>query len=339
MDGGRSDALIGAGRSADPAQDLLAAQLGRIHEQNKLPLLSTDMDDTLLPFGSVISEGELDLLMAYVDAGGQLVVNTLAPKEWFYLRVIDRLVNTVHQKRSAHLLYRVHWIVSGGREIFVYDSPQHSYRRIYAAGTGSKAEGLMYLLRHLGDRVAILAFYGDRFDDPEHDGNALGAPDIPLVVNVGADQQLPQSNTAQRFVNVVEKGPATTLRHLAFITTRLRELSPRVLPVGELVLPRECTPSQRPWRFEGRTDGERWREVEVQGPGFVWSWNDQGLCYLTALVRVVDHPICKAAYRAGLPDGIVGFTFFWTGGPDAASGHSAGHWEGRDFRIGRDAVL
>ena len=81
---------------------------------------------------------------------------------------------------------------------------------------------------------------------PENDGSALGAHDIPLVINVGADQQVPQSNTAQRFVNAVEKGPATTLRHLAFVSARLRELSPQVLPVEELVLRRECTASQRP---------------------------------------------------------------------------------------------
>jgi hypothetical protein len=274
-----------------------------------------------------------DLLIAYGDAGGHLVFNTLAPKEWFYRRVIDRLVNAFHQKKCAHLLPRVHWIVSGGREIFVYDSPNHSYRRIYAAETGSKAEGLLYLLRHLDDHVALLAFYGDRFDDPENDGSALGAHGIPLVINVGADQQVPQSNTTQRFVNAVEKGPATTLRHLAFLSTRLREISPQVWPVEELALPRECTPPQQPWRFEACTDGERWRGVEVRGPGFVWSWNDQGLSYLTALVLVVDHTISTAVYTAGLPDGIAGFTFFWIGTPDTASGHTAGRWEGRDFRI------
>jgi hypothetical protein len=333
MGGQQSDALYGAEHSKDPVEDLLAAQLGRIHEQGKLPLLSTDIDDTLLPFGNAISEGELDLLIAYVKAGGQLVFNTLAPKEWFYLRVIDRLVNTFHQKECAYLLRRVHWIVSGGREIFVYDSPKHSYRRIYAAERGSKTEGLVYLLRHLGDHVALLAFYGDRFDDPENDGNALGAPDVPLVINVGADQQVSQSNAAQHFVNAVEKGPATTLRHLAFVSTRLREPSPRVLPIEKLVLPRDCTPLRQPWRFEARTEGQRSRGVEVEDPGFVWSWNDQGLSYLTALVRVVDHTSSKAVYRAGLPDGIAGFTFFWTGGSDTASGYTAGHWEGRDFRI------
>ena len=102
MDGRRSEALFGSERSRDLAQDLPAAQLGRIHEQGKLPLLPTDMDDTLLPFGNVISEGELDLLIAYVDAGGQLVFNTLAPREWFYLRVVDRLANTFYQKKCTH---------------------------------------------------------------------------------------------------------------------------------------------------------------------------------------------------------------------------------------------
>jgi hypothetical protein len=172
---------------------------------------------------------------------------------------------------------------------------------------------LVYLLRHLDKDVALLASYGDRFDDRENDGNALGCHDIPLVINVGADQQVPQSNTAQRFVNAVEKGPAMTLCHLAYVSTRLRQLSPRLLPIEELVLPWECTPPRQPWRFEARTDGKRWRGVEVQGPGFVWSWNEQGLSYLTALVRVVENAISKVAYTAGLPDGIVGFTFFWTG--------------------------
>jgi len=73
--------------------------------------------------------------------------------------------------------------------------------------------------------------------------------------------------------------------------------------------------------------------VEVYGPGFVWSWNDQGLSYLSALVRVVDNFMPKTVFRAGFPEGITGFTFFWTGGPDTASGQAAGHWEGRDFLI------
>ena len=51
-----------------------------------------DLDDTFLPFGQIITETELDGLIAYLDAGGMLTFNTLATKEWFYRRVIDRLV-------------------------------------------------------------------------------------------------------------------------------------------------------------------------------------------------------------------------------------------------------
>jgi hypothetical protein len=34
-----------------------------------------------------------------------------------------------------------------------------------------------------------------------------------------------------------------------------------------------------------------------------------------------------------LPEGGTNFTFFWTGGQDAFSGESPGHWEQRDFCV------
>src|SRR4051812_29062157 len=106
----------------EAGQDLVAAHLQMIFEGGKLPLVSVDLDDTFLPFGRIVNERELETVIAYVQAGGQLAFNTLAPKEWFYLRVIDRLVHSLHRNNCAHLLSRVHWIVSGGREIFLYDS-------------------------------------------------------------------------------------------------------------------------------------------------------------------------------------------------------------------------
>jgi hypothetical protein len=317
----------------DPALDLVGAHLRRILEGDKLPLLSMDLDDTFLPFGKIINERELETVVAYAQAGGQLAFNTLAPKEWFYLRVIERLVHSMHRNNCTHLLCRLHWIASGGREIFVYDSSNHGYRRIYAASTGSKTEGLLHLLRHLKSNVSLLAFYGDRFDDPENDGNALGIREIPLVINVGADQQLPQANAGQIFLNAVEKGPATTLRHMDFLTAKLRERPPPVLQVQVSTLHRESPAEWRLWRFEaspytGKPDG-----VEVDGPGFVWSWSHLGLSYLTTLVRPLDNSVSKMVYRAPFPCGVAGFTFFWTGGPDTASGQLAGHWEGRDFLV------
>jgi hypothetical protein len=309
----------------DAVQDLLVARLRGLHQRGKLPLLSLDVDDTFLPFGQVITETELDILFAYLDAGGQLTFNTLAPKEWFYRTVIDRLVSASSRKNCAHLLGGLHWIVSGGREIFVYDPPNHSYRRTHTTTLSTKAAGLLHLLRNLDANVALLALYGDRFEDPGNDGCALGIPEIPLIVNVGADQHVAQSNTGQHFANAVEKGPATTLRHVALLTAALRGLLPRVRRPASLPGPA----SRQPWRFETGAPAEKPRTVEVKGPGFLWSWTDQGLSYLGALAQQLDQPV----YTARLPSDVAGFTFFWTGGPDTATGQSPGHWEGRDFHL------
>src|SRR5215469_2763666 len=157
--------------SQNAAQDLLADRLRQIREHAHVPLLSMDLDDTFLPFGQPIGEAELDLLLSYTAGGGHFAFNTLAPKEWLYLRVIERLVNTCSERNRTHLLSRVHWIVSGGSEIFVYDVASRSYRRILPGPPSSKASGLLSLLRHLDGPISLLALFGDRFDDPGNDGN------------------------------------------------------------------------------------------------------------------------------------------------------------------------
>lgn len=332
--GNRREEILFKGQAVqDRALDLVADHLQSILEGGKLPLVSLDLDDTLLPFGQIISERELETVIAYAQAGGQLVFNTLAPKEWFYVRVIDRLVHSLYRNNGAHLLRRLHWIASGGREIFVYDSSNQSYKRIYTAALGTKAEGLLQLLRHLNGKVTLLALYGDRFDDPENDGNALGMREIPVVINVGADQQFPQANAGQVFVNAAGKGPATTLRHMGFLAAKLRERSPEAREVDASTPRRESPSMWRFWQFQATPSGLKPHGVEVYGPGFVWSWNHQGLSHLTALVKCVDSSLSKIVYRAPFPCGIAGFTFFWSGGPDTASGRAAGHWEGRDFLV------
>jgi len=329
----RAETPFDAEVGRDSAQDLVAARLESILERDKLPLVSIDLDDTLLPFGKTVSDRELETVIAYAHAGGQLAFNTLAPKEWFYLRVIDRLVHVLHRNNRAHLLCRLHWIASGGREIFVYDSSNDSYQRVYAAPTGSKAEGLLHLLRHLNGKVTLLAFYGDRFEDLENDGNALGIREIPIIVNVGADQQIPKTKAGQVFLNAVAKGPTTTLRHMGFLAAKLRDHFKRMLQVEASTLRRKSPEAWRFWRFESGSCGAKPHGVEVYGPGFLWSWNDQGSSYLTALIRPIDNSTSRTVYRAPFPCGIAGFTFFWTGGPDAARRQVPGHWEGRDFVI------
>jgi hypothetical protein len=327
---------IGAHPPEHDAEHFLSERLRTLQQDTRLPLLSTDMDDTLLPFGAVIGDKELQVLTAYLETGAHIVFNTLAPKEWFYFRVMEPMASTFHRKRRARLLRQVHWIVSGGKEIFVYERSDQSYRRVYASPQGSKAEGLLHLMRHLGDSVAILALYGDRFDDPGNDGDAIGNEEIPLVINVGADQQVLRLSAKQVFINTVEKGPPVTLRHLAFLTGKLSGSCPQVTSAEEAALTCESSEGRRPWRFELANirpwPQDKRMEVEVEGPGFVWSWNGQGQSYVTSLIRPTDHqPDRKSLYMAMLPEGVIGFTFFWTGGDDTKSGRSAGHWEGRNF--------
>lgn len=58
------------------------------------------MDDTFLPFGRVITEHERDTVKAYLKAGGHIAFNTLASKEWFYLRVIEPVALANAERRS-----------------------------------------------------------------------------------------------------------------------------------------------------------------------------------------------------------------------------------------------
>jgi hypothetical protein len=311
--------------SADHAVDVILAALRQIHAQHAFPLLSMDLDDTFLPFGAPIGIRELDLLIAYAAAGGHFVFNTLAPKEWFFLRVVEPLVRACHSQHDASLLSRVHWIVSGGREIFTFDPASRSYRRIFAASSGSKADGLSQLRSQLDPNVSLLGLYGDRFDDPQNDGNALGRADIPIVINLGADQRAGRSDAGQVFVNSAEKGPSAALRHLVTVTQQLCALGPQAIRGRECAMTNDRTIADKTWRFETAETCRNPRAVEVHGPGFVWSWSPHGTSYLAALVRSGE------AYYAGLPEDITGFTFFWTGGADAASGTEPGHWEDRDF--------
>ena len=190
---------MGAHPPEHDAEQFLCDRLRTLQQDHRLPLLSTDLDDTFLPFGAMLGDKELRALTAYLETGAHIAFNTLAPKEWFYLRVMERMASAFHRKHRARLFSQVHWIVSGGEEIFVYEHSHHSYRRIYFAPQGSKGEGVLHLMKHLGDSIALLALYGDRFDDPGNDGNAIGNEEIPLVFNVGADQNVQQLAAKQVF--------------------------------------------------------------------------------------------------------------------------------------------
>ena len=279
---------MGAHPPEHDAEQILCDRLRTLQQDNRLPLLSTDLDDTFLPFGAMLGDKELQVLTAYLETGAHIAFNTLAPKEWFYLRMMERMASAFHRKHRARLFSRVHWIVSGGEEIFVYEHSHHSYRRINFAPQGSKGEGVLHLMKHLGDSIAILALYGDRFDDHGNDGNAIGNEEIPLVFNVGAEQNVQQLGAKQVFVNTVKKGPQVLLRHLVLLAEKLKDSSPQVISDKELVVTSVSSEKRKPWRFELTTDFP-WpqvkpMEVEVEGSGFVWSWDKHGTSYMTPLI-------------------------------------------------------
>jgi len=284
--------------SDDRAEHHLSKRLRLIRNEQRIPLLCVDMDDTFLPFGKVITEHERDAVKAYLQTGGHIAFNTLAPKEWFYLRVIEPVALAFHEDHCTHLLSRLHWIVSGGGEVFVYEHTKCSYRRVHGSSARSKAEGLLSLLTHLGPEVRVLAFYGDRFDDPQNDGNAIGAGHIPLVVNVGTDQ-IVSSTPKQIFINARNKGPTATLNDLRLITAQLQKGIYRVLSEPPQAVD-ESKRDKRSWRFDFANAGPGMPDtpisVKAHGPGFLWSWNDRGLCYLTPLIpnSRLDHLAGKA---------------------------------------------
>ncbi len=132
--------------------------------------------------------------------------------------------------------------------MFVYEPTKCSYRRVHGFSARSKAEGLLSLLTHLGPEVRVLAFYGDRFDDPQNDGNAIGADHIPLVVNVGTDQ-IVASTPKQIFINARNKGPATTLSDLRLITAQLQKGICSVLSEPPQAVD-ESRRDKSSWRFD-----------------------------------------------------------------------------------------
>jgi len=95
---------------ADPlehdAEQFLCDRLRTLQQDNRLPLLSTDLDDTFLPFGAMLGDKELQVLTAYLETGAYIAFNTLAPKESFYLRVMERMASAFHRKHRARLFSR-----------------------------------------------------------------------------------------------------------------------------------------------------------------------------------------------------------------------------------------
>ena len=191
------------------------------------PLISADMDETWIPFGAPATDNDLNILIAFLRAGGFKAVNTLATKEWFYYRVLDKLVQRLAQNNEIHLLVQLPLIFEGGKEIFVFDVQTGGYRLL--PGGQHKADAFMRLALHLGPGVAVVALYGDMFEDPFNDGNAIGFAGIPLIFNQGNPVNV-RATLDQVFVNSSLRGPPGTQRDLSFMTQKMQQNPPHQRP-------------------------------------------------------------------------------------------------------------
>ncbi|MDB4349488.1 hypothetical protein OAA99_00880, partial [Omnitrophica bacterium] len=160
-----------------------------LDEEKRPPLISMDLDKTIIPLKALIADYEdaLEGLIAYVEAGGYLAFNTLADKQRFYRRVLDTLAQRLHDVNKSHLLNRIFLILSEGSypghfstivEIYGYEGI--AYRLLHRFDRNSKADGLSWLIQeHLDSKVSLLAVYGDRLGEFWSDGNAIGRDDVP----------------------------------------------------------------------------------------------------------------------------------------------------------------
>ncbi|MCX5697776.1 MAG: hypothetical protein NTU54_07420, partial [Candidatus Omnitrophica bacterium] len=323
-------------------QEALRGRLAEIIANGKNPLLSVDMDDTLLPFGAIITDDVVDTLLNYAEAGGYFAINSLADKEWMYLRVLDTLCSRAYQLRKPHLLSHIPLILKGGKEVYVYEVfgtmqsdplPCGGYRLVHKQEQSTKAKGLIWLAEYLKDTAMILALYADQFIIYENDGNALGEELIPIVVNVG-DPIFVSGQGKQQVFNAIPQGPRTTLTDLQWLTRTLT--LDRSLP-EEREFPRKKEEKIAIWTFN---KGRHMRLVKdclvrvivgvprVGAPGFVWAGcadakNNWENVFLVPLVKN------RITHEALLPKGTNIFRIFWSTG----EGKKSGHWEEGYFHL------
>ncbi|MDD5218451.1 MAG: amylo-alpha-1,6-glucosidase, partial [Candidatus Omnitrophica bacterium] len=223
----------------------LFAGLREILRRGEIPLIALDKDYTLTGYGQSFGEEELELILATVEAGAHLAINSLTQKDVNgYRKMMDPLIHYFTKQGKRHLLARVHFVFGsggrweteqGGKEVFVYDLKNHAYQLINREDKDrptTKATGLLRLRDYLnqrGRRVSILAAYGDSFFDawhqtfphPWNDGSVVDNAEIPIVINVGediGDAVILERAGGQKFINTHEWNTMATKKDLQELT-------------------------------------------------------------------------------------------------------------------------
>ncbi|MBF0216146.1 MAG: iron-containing alcohol dehydrogenase [Candidatus Omnitrophica bacterium] len=255
---------------ADRAQ-ALKDRLARIMGSGKTPVISADIDDTLLKFGADMNDEVLGAVERYVEKGGVLVFNTKGDNEWFYKRFYEIMRGYFAERGKLHLLSNIPVILCGGKQAFIYDVLSDSYKVVFESWGLQKSEGLLRLIDHLGrDKHELLALYGDQLWEYWNDGNAVGTEGIDIIVNVGENRYHGIPGW-QNFFNTNFAGPQATLGDIEMFTEQLEGHGVPVLPIDTKDLP-----GFKRFVFrKGTGYGSRWNwRSGREGASYQDSWPD-----------------------------------------------------------------
>jgi len=346
--------------------DALTDSMRTILSEEKRPILSLDLDDTLTPFGAHLDQRTTGILVNYLKKGGVLALNTLATKEFVYRRVIEHIMQELIRQDKLYLLENIFLIMAetdrmyDSKEILRYDTAINAYRRIFRTAHGTKGTALAWLMKCISpERASLLAYYGDNYNMFLNDATAIGMPQVHNVVNVGQDLDpqtvwliakaclehgfYPMVEEAQHIFNTGHGGTEATINDIL----KLTEMMPERPDVERAVSRQEPSQADAVWTFENKDSLTAGPEQTVKvlvgtpghgAPGFLWAgvknaggdW-DKKKAFLIPL-RLAPN----GQHEAELPIECNVFTFFWTGGDDARSSWVPGHWEGRDYEIRRE---
>jgi hypothetical protein len=289
-------------------------------------VIVTDLDEMLTAFsGGPLADDMLDVVAAYLGAGGMLVFSTDTAFEWLYARLLRPLV--VKLGPRSRLLGNVLLILPGG-EIFMFEDG--AFVRVSRAASRDRSGGVEALVNlSTEDRPGLpvldptsTAFISDSRTSQRIDH--AKARTVCAVIDVG--DAMPTA--AGRPITDLHRSYRRTLDVIVAATAALGE-SGSAAPlqsspeVGDTIL----------WTFERPhfPPGRRLR-VRVGGSGFVHAGVSGPDGTWNPVYNVPLLPVPEGEYEALLPCGVNAFTFFWTEAP-WTSGHP-GHWE-RDRRGAR----
>jgi hypothetical protein len=281
----------------------------------------TDLDEMLTAFaGGDVEHSTIQVLAAYLAAGGVLVFNTGAPFDWFYHRLLRPLI--IELGPRSRLLASMLLVLSSGNEIYAFEDG--AYRLVSRSTRKDMSEGFDALVR-LSSEMRFpsvpelhperMVYLGDSSAPTGIDHAMAGR--VGIVIDIG---DMMVEGAGQSIINL-HRGYLRTIDLIITASAALKESGRARIPesqsdIGDTVL----------WTFERKHfPPDRRLRVRVGASGYVHAGVSCADGTWDPVYNVPLTPLPDGGYEAVLPFGVDRFTFFWTEAPWSA-GHP-GHWE------------